>query len=269
MKRVMKIEPAFFTSGHATVNGLNMYYEVYGKGKPLVLLHGGGSTIQTSFGRFIPLMTGSRQVIAVELQAHGRTGDRDTGISFEQDADDVAALLEQLKITKADFLGFSNGATSVLQIAIRHPGLAEHIILASGMTKRSGAPPQFWEFMKKGKLEDMPPALVKAYKDVAPDPGRLPVMFRKCADRMITFRDIPDEKVRSVKARTLFVCGDRDVNTPEHAVELQKLIPGSRLCILPGSHGTYLGEITTLTGDSSQYRAFADMASSFLEDKKF
>jgi pimeloyl-ACP methyl ester carboxylesterase len=257
-----------FSSGYATVNGLKMYYEIYGSGKPLVLLHGGGSTIQTSFGRIIPLLAASRQIIAIELQAHGRTGDRDTGISFEQDADDASALLRHLKISKADFLGFSNGATTVVQIAIRFPDLADHIIVASGMTKRSGAPPQFWEFMKKGTIEEMPAALVSAYREVAPDAAHLPFMFRKCADRMIYFKDISDDKIRAIRSPALIVCGDHDVNTAEHALELHRLISGSRLCILPGDHGTYLGEITTLASDSTQYQAFARIVGQFLENEK-
>ncbi len=81
-----------FKSGYSTVNGLKMYHEIYGQGKPLVLIHGGGSTIETSFGRIIPHLTGKRQLICIELQAHGRSSDRNKSISFEQDADDVAAL---------------------------------------------------------------------------------------------------------------------------------------------------------------------------------
>ena len=92
-----------FQSGYSDVNGLKMYYEIYGTGKPLVLIHGGGSTIATSFGSIIPLLTKHRQPIAVELQAHGHTSDRDTNLTFEQDADDVATLLNNLKIPKADF----------------------------------------------------------------------------------------------------------------------------------------------------------------------
>src|SRR5260221_11258563 len=94
--------------GYAPVNGLNMYFEIYGKGTPLVLIHGGGSTIQTSFGRVIIEFAKSTQVIAVELQAHGHTGDIERPETFEQDADDIVALLNYLKIENADFFGFSN-----------------------------------------------------------------------------------------------------------------------------------------------------------------
>src|ERR1043165_3858216 len=94
---------------YARVNGLSLYYEIHGVGKPLVLLHGGGSTIQSTFGRILPGLAAQHLVVAVELQAHGHTKDIDRPLSFAQDADDVAELLHQLKIDKADFMGFSNG----------------------------------------------------------------------------------------------------------------------------------------------------------------
>src|SRR5664279_2687421 len=103
-------------SGYSEVNGLHMYYEIYGHGKPLVLIHGGGSTIETSFGNLIQLLANRRQIIGVELQAHGHTNDRNTDLSFEQDADDVATLLNNLEITKADFLGFSNGGHTTIEL---------------------------------------------------------------------------------------------------------------------------------------------------------
>lgn len=119
------------TSGYALVNGLNMYYEIHGTGKPLVLIHGGGSTIYTSFGRVIKEFAKSHRVIAVEMQAHGHTADIDRPLRFEQDADDIAALLQELKINKASIFGFSNGASTTLQFAIRHPEMTDKIIVAS------------------------------------------------------------------------------------------------------------------------------------------
>lgn len=97
-------------SGYSDVNGIKMYYEIHGEGEPLVLLHGGGSTIQSSFGRILPQLAKYNCVIAVELQNHGRSGGRNIPETFEQDADDVAMLLHNLKIEKATFFGFSNGA---------------------------------------------------------------------------------------------------------------------------------------------------------------
>jgi alpha-beta hydrolase superfamily lysophospholipase len=91
-----------FQNGYSEANGIRMYYEIYGEGKPLVLIHGGGSTIQSNFEKVIPLFARNRKVIAIELQAHGRTSDRNADLTFEQDADDVATLLKNLKIDKAD-----------------------------------------------------------------------------------------------------------------------------------------------------------------------
>src|SRR3982751_4239069 len=103
------------TGNYADVNGIKMYYEIHGEGKPLVLIHGGGSTIRSNWGNIMPLFAKQYKVIAVELQAHGHTGDRDAPETFAQDADDVAALLNQLNISKASILGFSNGGSTTMQ----------------------------------------------------------------------------------------------------------------------------------------------------------
>src|ERR1700755_2353527 len=113
----INIETPVKPQGHfSEVNGLNMYYEIHGEGKPLVLIHGGGSTIYSTFRTTLPMLAKHYKIIAVELQAHGHTSDRDAPESFAQDADDVAALLHQLNITKAYIFGFSNGGSTTLQI---------------------------------------------------------------------------------------------------------------------------------------------------------
>lgn len=255
-------------SGYSDVNGLNMYYEVYGEGKPLVLIHGGGSTIQSNFGKAIPLFAKNRQVIAVELQAHGRTSDRDTALSFEQDADDIAVLLKNLNIDQADFFGFSNGGTTTLQLAIRHPNIVDKIILGSALAKRSGVPEWFWEFMQNASLENMPEALKTAYKQVAPDTSGLQIMHDRDARRMVHFKDIPDEHIRAIKAPALIIIGDQDIITPEHALELHRQITGSRLAIIPGGHGDYIGEITTLKPDFKESDLVVPIIEKFLSGKK-
>jgi len=255
-----------FNSGYSEVNGLRMYYEIYGQGKPLVLIHGGGSTIQTSFGRIIPQLARLRQIIGVELQAHGRTSDRNTDISFEQDADDISDLLKNLNIVKADFFGFSNGGTTALQIAIRHPGIADKVIAASAMCKRSGVPTQFWDFMKQAKLEHMPQQYKDAYIEVAPDPDNLHIMHDKCAKRMTEFKDISDEQLKKINAPVLIIAGDKDVMTPEHAVEMHRLIPNSQLAVIPGGHGEYIGEITTLREDYNDKDFILPIIENFLDN---
>lgn len=254
-----------FKNGYADVNGLKMYYEIYGEGKPLVLIHGGGSTIQTTFGRVIPMLAKHRQLIAVELQAHGRTNDRESELSFEQDADDVAALLKNLNIPRADFFGFSNGGTTVLQIAIRHPALVDKIIAGSALYKRDGVPSHFWGFMKQARLENMPEQLKEAYQQVAADPAGLQVMHDKDAKRMVDFKDIPDAKIRSIKAPALIIIGDKDVITPEHAIEMHRLMDNSQLAVIPGGHGEYIGEITTLTAGYKSSDFVVPMIENFLD----
>lgn len=255
-------------SGYSPVNGLNMYYEIYGEGKPLVLIHGGGSTIQSNFGKVIPLFAKTRQVIAVELQAHGRTGDRDADLSFEQDADDVATLLGNLGIDQADFLGFSNGGTTTMQLAIRHPEIVDKIILCSALAKRRGVPDWFWGFMENARLENMPEALKTAYKEVAPDASGLQTMHDRDARRMVRFQDVPDGHIEAIKAPALIIIGDRDVITPDHALELHRQIAGSRLAILPGGHGDYIGEITTITPQFSESDLAVPIIENFLSGKE-
>ena len=231
-------------SGHAPVNGINMYYEVYGKGEiPLVLIHGGGSTIESSFGNILPLLSKHHKIIAIELQAHGRTSDRDAPESFEQDADDVAGLLKYLKVHKANFLGFSNGGTTSLQIGIRHSQIVNKLVVVSASSKRDGMVPGFFESMENATLDNMPVQLKEAYMKVAPNKDNLIVMFTKDRDRMRGFKDIPDDALRSIKAPTLLLAGDKDVVVPEHLVQMSKLIPNSRLAILPGDHGSFIGEV--------------------------
>lgn len=256
-----------FKSDYSEVNGLKMYYEIHGQGKPLVLIHGGGSTIQTNFEKIIPLLAKNRMVIAVELQAHGRTNDRNADLTFENDADDVATLLKNLNIDKADFFGFSNGGTTTLQIAIRHPELVDKMILGSALAKRNGVPGWFWEFMSQARLENMPEQLKDGYKKVATDINGLQIMHDKDAKRMVNFKDIPDEQIKAIKAPTLIIIGDKDVITPEHALELHRQIVHSELAIIPGGHGQYIGEITTLTPDFKESDLVVPMIEKFLDKK--
>ncbi|MCJ0741131.1 alpha/beta fold hydrolase [Pedobacter montanisoli] len=232
--------------GYSEVNGIKMYYEIYGKGHPLVLLHGGGSTIQTTFGRVMPMLALHRQLICVELQAHGRTGDRNTPISFEQDADDVAVLMKNLGIAKGDIFGFSNGGMTAIQMAIRHPEISGKIIAASVLLKRDGTFPQFWEFMKNATFAQMPQPYKDAFMAVNPDSSKLMNMNLKCEARMNNFKDFPDEQLKAIKSQVMFINGNEDVALPEHIVAMSRLVPQSKLVIVPGGHGEYIGEITTL-----------------------
>jgi pimeloyl-ACP methyl ester carboxylesterase len=227
-------------SGYAPVNGLKMYYEVYGSANgripPLVLLHGGGSTIETSFGKVLPALAKTRQVIAFEQQGHGHTADIvDRPFSFEQSADDAAGLLRYLDIGKADFLGYSNGGHIALQMAISHPGLVRKLVVESAMFHRDGSDPGFWNSFEHAKMDDMPPELREAYLGVAPHPEDLPTFFTKSVQRMLKFKGWTPEEIRSINAPTLVMIGDRDIVRPEHAVLMFRLLPNAQLAVLPGT----------------------------------
>jgi pimeloyl-ACP methyl ester carboxylesterase len=251
-------------SGYSDVNGIKMYYEIYGKGSPLVLIHGGGSTIHTSFGRIIPLLSKNRQVIAVEMQAHGHTSDRNAPLSFAQDASDVVTLLKNLGIPKADLLGFSNGAQTAMQIAISYPAMVNKLIMASGFYKRAGVPDGFWKGMNNAQFSDMPQAFKDEYMKINNDSAKLLNMFHRDVVRMQTFKDWSDNDLKSITAPTLIIIGDKDVMTPEHAVTMHHLIPNSRLAIIPGVHGQFLGEITTLDNGKWKQEYVADLFEQFL-----
>jgi len=226
--------------GYAPVNGLKMYYEIHGTpsdhNPPLVLLHGGGSTIDTSFGKVLRSFAKTRQVIAFEQQGHGHTADiADRPFTFEQSADDTAALLQHLNIEQADFFGYSNGGSIVLQIAIRHPRIVRKLVVASAMFERDGLYPEFWESMQRATPEDMPPELRDAYLSVAPNRQDFPTFFAKSLKRMREFKDWPPEDIQSIEAPTLIIVGDADFVRPEHAVRMFRLLPYSRLAVLPGT----------------------------------
>jgi pimeloyl-ACP methyl ester carboxylesterase len=254
------------TGRYAAVNGLRMYYEIHGTGRPLVLIHGGGSTIESTFGRILPGLARTHRVIAVEMQAHGHTLDIDRPLSFEQDADDVAALLGQLHVESADIMGFSNGGTTALQVAIRHPGLVDKLVLASTTFRRDGMPPGFFDGFQHASLEtSMPEPLKDAYLKANPDPKGLQRMFDRDVARMEAFRDISAADIKAIQAPALVINGDADVVRPEHALELWRTLPHAKLAILPGVHGEYIGEICSPDKDSKMPALVTAMIVQFLK----
>lgn len=239
-------------TGYAPVNGLNMYYEIHGTGQPLVLLHGAFSAIGTSFEALLPELAKTRQVIAFELQAHGRTADIDRPLSLEQMADDTAAALQHLGVDQADFFGYSMGAGVALQIAIRHPELVRKLVLASVTYTMSGIHPGLMEGLAEMKPEMMfGSPWHEEYTRIAPHPEHFATLFAKKTQMDRGLQDVPAETIRAMQAPTLLIIGDSDLVRPEHAVDMFRLLgggvfgdtpaglPNSQLAVLPGtSHVT-------------------------------
>lgn len=241
-----------FKSGYASVNGLEMYYEVHGTGEPLVLLHGAFSAIGTSFGKLLKPLAKARQVIAFELQAHGRTADIDRPLTLETMADDVAIALGQLGLAQADIFGYSMGAGVALHTAIRHPEVVRKLILASVTYNMSGVHPGIMDGLGEMKPEMMfGSPWHDEYMRIAQRPEDFARLFMKKAQMDRQIRDIPAETIQAIKSPTLLIAGDSDLVRPEHAVEMFRLLgggvfgdtpaglPNSQLAILPGtSHVT-------------------------------
>jgi pimeloyl-ACP methyl ester carboxylesterase len=232
---------------YAPVNGLNMYYEIHGTGQALVLLHGAFSAIGTSFGALLPELAKTRQVIAFEQQAHGRTADIDRPLTIEQMADDTAAALQQLGIEQADIFGYSMGAAVALHLAIRHPDVVRKLVLASITYNKSGFHPGLMEGMENMKPEHMAGSpWHEEYIQIAPNPGDFATLFAKKTQMDRETQDLPAEAIAAIRAPTLIIVGDSDIIRPEHAVEMFRLLgggvagdlaglPNSQLAILPGT----------------------------------
>ena len=233
--------------GYAPVNGLKMYYEIYGEGKPLVLIHGAFMTINTNFGDMIPELSKNRKVIALELQGHGRTADIDRPFSAETMADDVAALLQYLKIETADIFGYSLGGEVALQMGIRHLQMVRRLIVVSAAYKSDGWTPQtraVFPLLKPEFFTGTP--VKKAYDSLAPDPKQFPELVNKIKIMSTTPFDFTDEKIKSIKCPVLIMIADGDGVLPEHALALYRLLGGdymmdfgpihkTQLAIFPGS----------------------------------
>jgi pimeloyl-ACP methyl ester carboxylesterase len=232
---------------YAEVNGLNMYYEIHGAGEPLVVLHGAYMTID-AMGEVVPELAKSRQVIAVELQGHGRTADiEDRPITYEQMADDIAALLRHLAIEKADVFGYSMGGGAALQVAIRHPEAVRKLVVASASYTSDGMHPELLEMIPSITPEVFAGSPIEeAYLRTAPRPEDFPTLVAKLKQLdMEPFAWLPED-IGGIAAPTLLIIGDSDAIRLEHAVEMFRLLgggvmgdmgglPKSQLAVLPGT----------------------------------
>jgi pimeloyl-ACP methyl ester carboxylesterase len=234
-------------SGYAPVNGLRMYYEVHGEdgdARPLVLLHGGLLTIDLSFGAVLPELAAGRQVIAAELQGHGRTADIERDIDLGFMASDVAGLLDHLGVGQADVLGFSLGAGVALQLTVDYPDRVGRLIAASAGYASDGFHPEISNPALHATSTRMPTAedfgqMREAYERVAPDPGHFEAFAAKASQAANNLKGWTAAELGGITAPTLLVFGDHDFIRLEHAVQMHELIPGSQLAVLPGT--THMG----------------------------
>jgi pimeloyl-ACP methyl ester carboxylesterase len=251
-------------TGYASVNGLKMYYEIYGSAPagatPLVLVHGAFSAIGTSFAALIPGLADHRQVIAVELEGHGHTADIDRPMSLEAFADDTVALLDYLGVRQADWYGYSNGAAVALQAVIRHPATVRKLVFMSATYRLDGIQPGLMAGLGEMKWEMMIGSpWYDEYQRIAPHPEDFPKLFAKktAMDRQV--KDIDDATIAAIKSPTLVIIGDSDLTTAEHAVKMYRLLggggfgdtpaglPNSQLAVIPGaSHVTIAGKANLL-----------------------
>lgn len=239
---------------YADVDGLRLYHELHGAPRPgappLLLLHGGGSTLETSFGALLPTLSRARQVIAFDQQGHGRTADvAGRPFSFAQSARDAAGLLRHLGVERADVLGYSNGGHIAVELALGHPGLVDRLVIESAMLTRDGAEPGFWDGFRHATVEQMPRELREAYLATSPHPERLQSFFEKSVQRMAGFQGWSPEQLRALRAPTLLLLGDRDVVRVEHAAWLYRLLPDARLCVLPDTdHMAIVARVEAVAG---------------------
>jgi pimeloyl-ACP methyl ester carboxylesterase len=230
---------------YVKVNGLNMYYEVHGSGEPLILLHGGVGASEM-FGPLLPILSEKRQVITVDLQAHGRTADIDRPLSFELMADDIAALIEYLGLMQADLMGYSLGGGVALQTTIRHPELVRKLVVVSAPFERDGLYPEVLATMDQmgpSTADFMPHSpLYQLYPDVD-----WPMLFTKLGDLLRQDYDWSKD-VAEITTLTMIVFADADAVRASHIIEFYGLLGGgqrdagldgsgrpiNRLAILPG-----------------------------------
>jgi pimeloyl-ACP methyl ester carboxylesterase len=247
------------TTGYAHVNRLKMYYEIHGTGEPVVLLHGAFMAITDDWRVWISELAKTRKVIAVEMQGHGRTADIKRDMTYENLSDDVAGLLDQLKIERADIIGYSLGGVVAMQCAIRHPEKVRKVVSISAWIRKDGWVkeandfwPNFtWEMMKGT------PAETERNK-LNPIPNSFPDFFNHLKAAAMRPYDLGAEKFKATKAPMFFIHGDADGVRLDHIAEMYRLKggdvhgdmqphPESRLAILPNTtHVTLLNRMTTI-----------------------
>ncbi|MDQ3881175.1 MAG: alpha/beta hydrolase [Chloroflexota bacterium] len=213
---------------YADVNGINLYYETHGSGRPMILLHGGLGSGEM-FGPILPTLAERHQVIAVDLQGHGRTADIDRPIDVRLMADDIAALIDHLRLEEPDVVGYSLGGGVAFFTARKYPNKVRRLVMISTNMQRDAIPPEMLEQQRQVRAEaaemmkDTP--MYQLYQRVAPRPGDFPRLLDKIGESMSHGFDYTEE-VRALQVPTLIVAADADMAPPSHYVEVFKLLDG-------------------------------------------
>jgi pimeloyl-ACP methyl ester carboxylesterase len=235
------------TTGYAPVNGLKMYYEVHGSGDPVVLLHGAFMTIPGNWTGWIGELSKTRKVIAVEMQGHGRTADIDRDLTSENLSDDVAALLDHLKIPSADVIGYSMGGGVAMECAIRHPEKVRKVVSISAVIRQDGWVKEGQDALPKLTAEAFKGSPIEAeYKKLSPTPDAFPEFVKHVIAMASKPYDLGSDKLKATKAPIFFIHGDADGVRLDHISEMFRLKGGdvfgdmrprsaSRLAILPNT----------------------------------
>ena len=246
------------TTGYAPVNGLNMYYEVHGSGEPVVLLHGGFMTITNNWEGWIRELSRTRKVIAVEMQGHGRTADIPRELDSENHADDVAALLKYLKVSRADLIGYSMGGDVAMQVAVRHPDQVRRVVVISSTFRRDGMTQEGLDAMATLTAEAFKGSPLEAeYQRLSPTPDRFSHFVERMVAAFSKGNDLSADQLRSTTAPMFFIHGDADGIRLQHIAEMFRLKGGevhgdlrprsaSRLAILPNTTHVTLMERMSL-----------------------
>ncbi|WP_241286413.1 alpha/beta fold hydrolase [Chryseobacterium arthrosphaerae] len=254
-----KIKPS--DSGYAPVNGFKVYYEVYGEGRPVILLHGAFMTIDTNWGELIPELSKNRKVIAVELQGHGHSPYSDRKLSHTTLASDVAGVMDHLKVESADVVGYSFGGAIAYQFAIQSPKRLKNLVIISATYKSSGWIPEInsvFKTMKPALFENSP--MHTAYNAVAPDKTKWTKFLEQMIASAGTPYDMGDSNIAKITAPVLIIAGDNDGLDKTELAKTYKLLgggiaadmapmPKSQLAVVPGqSHVSLMMQTATILG---------------------
>jgi pimeloyl-ACP methyl ester carboxylesterase len=246
-------------TGYAPVNGLTMYYEIHGQGEPVVLLHGSYMAIPSNWQEMIAALAKSRRVIAVEMQGHGRTADINRDFSYDNLADDIAAMLDYLKIGKADLIGYSMGGGVALNMAIRHPQNVRKVVSISAVFRHDGWVQEALDAYPKLTAEAFKGSPFEAeYKKLSPTPNEFPKYVKRVISMDLKPYDFGAEKLQSTQAPMFFIHGDADGVRLRHIAEMFRLKGGeimgdmrprgaSRLAVLPDTtHLTLMQKVEVI-----------------------